>query len=334
MGEITYGCQPAMHVTRFDDWKINHAEVCGQLYAGESIESNEFTLNETDIKVGLQLVYQTSTHDLSLQLVLKNRGSTEIQDIQCRFWTVEDGKRIELRAVNNGISENKPICEVTSSAWYNMYLYRILRDYGPTLIGCEVKHTKKGTQLLPSNFRESLWNAYKNGLYDGCTIQVEDKEFKVSKMILMPQSSVFANMFSSDSEESKTGIVKVQGIDASVMEALIQFMHLGSVENLEENAENLFVAADKYAILDLKAQCAKFIGASLSKENFFNRIVLAFKHNSDELKKHVLDFLLKSNDRIFISLLASEEWLQFGASNMKMAKEIIETVTKELKIVY
>jgi hypothetical protein len=28
--------------------------------------------------------------------------------------------------------------------------------------------------------RDSLWKSYKEGLYDGITIQVEDKEFKVS----------------------------------------------------------------------------------------------------------------------------------------------------------
>jgi len=99
-------------------------------------------------------------------------------------------------------------------------------------------------------------------------------------------------------------------------------------------AEKLFVAADKYAIHDLKVECANSIGASLSKKNFFDRIVLAFKHNSNELKKHVLDFLSKSKDGIFMSLLASGEWIRFSAKNEELANEIVETVGKELKIMY
>jgi hypothetical protein len=70
---------------------------------------------------------------------------------------------------------------------------------------------------------------------------------------LTAQSEIFERMFSIDStEESKTGIVKIQGISAPVMEALIEFLHLGAVEHLDEIVEKLFVAADKYAIHDLK----------------------------------------------------------------------------------
>jgi uncharacterized membrane protein YqiK len=72
----------------------------------------------------------------------------------------------------------------------------------------------------------------------------------------------------------------------------------------------------------------------LSKENFFDRLILAFKHNSDELKKHVLDFLSKSNDGIFMSLLASDDWHQFFSNNKELAKEILEAVGKKLKIMY
>jgi len=334
MGEVTYESQPAMQVTRFE-WKIDTEGDAHKLVRRTTLNSREFILNENNMKVGLRFIYGTRTYNLSIQLVLTDLGSTEVRDIQCNFWIVDiDGKRTDLPSESKEISESQPIIAATSSSVHNT-LYNIVFNYRASLIGCEIKHTKKEIQALPSNFRENLWNAYKNGLCDTCIIQVEGKEFKISKTILAAQSEVFKCMFSMDNtEESKTGIVKIQDISATVMEAVVQFLHLGAVENLDEIAEELFVAADKYAIHDLKVQCSNSIGASLSKENFSDRIVLAFKHNSDELKKHVLNFLSKSNDGIFMSLLASDEWLDFAADNKELAKEILSAVDEKLKIMY
>jgi hypothetical protein len=108
---------------------------------------------------------------------------------------------------------------------------------------------------LPPTFRESLWKAYEDGHSDACVIQVDEKEFKISKTILTAQSEIFKRMFSMDStEESKTGVVKITDINANVMEALIKFLYLGAFEQLDEVAGKLFVAADKYAIHELKVQ--------------------------------------------------------------------------------
>jgi len=329
MDGITYELQPAMYVTRFE-WNIDPEGGPIKLIQETNLTSNEFTLNESDMKFGLQFVYHPIDGIISLQLFLKDRGSAEVRNIQCNFWIVDvDGQRTSLLSENNEMSEDQPISEVTSSSDNNRTLYDTVFNCRASSICCEIKHTK--TQALLSNFRENLWNAYKNGLRNTCVIQVEGKEFEISKTILTAQSEVFKCMFSMDNtEESQTGIVKISDINVNVVEALIQFLHLGYVENLEEIADKLFIAADKYMILDLKGQCANFIGASLGKENFFDITVFAFKQNSDELKTRILDFLSKSNDGIFMALLTSEEWHQFFSNNVQLAKEIAETIGKKL----
>jgi len=163
-----------------------------------------------------------------------------------RYWW----QKSDLHTESKEISESQPIFAVAPSS-ISSTLSTIVFTYRASLIGFEIKHAK--IQAFPSKLCEGLWNAYKNWLYDGCTIKVEGKEFKISKTILTAQSEIFERMFSIDStEESKTGIVKIQGISAPVMEALIEFLHLGAVEHLDEIVEKLFVAADKYAIHDLK----------------------------------------------------------------------------------
>jgi hypothetical protein len=90
MGEVTYEtqpakpaipAQPAVHVTRFE-WKIGSREDVPELNKGNILNSNEFTLNESEMEVGLQLGYQKENDPLSLQLILMDLGSAEIRDIQ------------------------------------------------------------------------------------------------------------------------------------------------------------------------------------------------------------------------------------------------------------
>jgi hypothetical protein len=68
----------------------------------------------------------------------------------------------------------------------------------------------------------------------------------------MGQSKVFERMFLCGMVESSASAVTVDDISSQVMEQLIRFLYLGNAE-LESVAEDLFVAADKYDIEDLKA---------------------------------------------------------------------------------
>lgn len=66
------------------------------------------------------------------------------------------------------------------------------------------------------------------------------------------QSDVFERMFSMNFEEGRIGILKITDTSAQVIESLLQFLYLGTVENLTAVAPGLFVVADKYSIVDLK----------------------------------------------------------------------------------
>jgi hypothetical protein len=53
---------------------------------------------------------------------------------------------------------------------------------GPVVVCCEITRISDVPEpaKVDNALRDSLWKSYKEGLYDGITIQVEDKEFKVS----------------------------------------------------------------------------------------------------------------------------------------------------------
>jgi hypothetical protein len=60
------------------------------------------------------------------------------------------------------------------------------------------------------------------------------------------------------------------------------------------------------------------------------RIILAFKHDSDILQSGVVDFIKRSNNRVFVSMLASRDWFHFAVANEELAEEIVTTMFKKL----
>lgn len=80
-------------------------------------------------------------------------------------------------------------------------------------------------------------------------------------MILVAHSNVFKRMFSTPNcKETQTGIIEIKDFKAPIIEALIQFMHIEEVDNLEPNAIDLFKVADKYNVEGLKVS---LIGSNL-----------------------------------------------------------------------
>jgi hypothetical protein len=69
-------------------------------------------------------------------------------------------------------------------------------------------------------------------------------------------------MFSTNNcTETQTGIIEITDIKANVMEALIKYMYLDKVGDLSSISIDLFKAADKYRVKELKVG---FVGIFLT----------------------------------------------------------------------
>jgi hypothetical protein len=69
---------------------------------------------------------------------------------------------------------------------------------------------------------------------------------------------------------------------------------------------------------------------SLSQDNLFDRLVLAFMYNSDILQAAVLDLIAASKEGVFTSIMASSKWFHFTVTNEELAKQIIKAVYDKL----
>ena len=120
------------------------------------------------------------------------------------------------------------------------------------------------------------------------------KELNAHKCILAARSPTFAAMFSHDMFEKQSNIVKITDINYDVLKEMLQFIYTAKVENIKTFASELFIAADKYDIQDLKSQCANYIADNITIENAIEIFEFADKCNAEKLKTRVLNFV-KSN---------------------------------------
>ncbi|KAH9363392.1 hypothetical protein HPB48_019476 [Haemaphysalis longicornis] len=84
-------------------------------------------------------------------------------------------------------------------------------------------------------------------------LHVNGKEFRAQKAILAARSPVFAAMFEHDTSESTHNRVDVTDVDPDVFGDMLQFVYTGRAPSLDDMAADLLVAADKYALDQLKA---------------------------------------------------------------------------------
>jgi hypothetical protein len=147
--------------------------------------------------------------------------------------------------------------------------------------------------------------------------------------------------------EAQTGVIEIKGIKAGVMEGLIKYMYLGKLGDFGSIVVDLFKAADKYKIQDLKVRfvniiyttfilkklCAESIAKSLNENTLFDIVVLGYMYKCDTLKTSVFDLFVENpKDGHFAKLILSNQWINFSGEHKELAAEIINDVIGKIKI--
>jgi hypothetical protein len=72
-------------------------------------------------------------------------------------------------------------------------------------------------------------------------------------MVLAAHSEVFKKMLTSSMKEETTVVIEIYDFNVKTINALIEYLHKDSVDNLSEVAFELFKVAHKYGIKGLEA---------------------------------------------------------------------------------
>ncbi|GBN37600.1 Speckle-type POZ protein [Araneus ventricosus] len=172
-------------------------------------------------------------------------------------------------------------------------------------------------------FKKAFEGLYgEEGLSD-INLQAGATSLPAHKTVLSARSPVFKAMFTQDKRENISKIIDIPDMDGDTIRRLLLYIYKDTVQDLEwKSARDLFRAADKYQLLDLKKKCSLFLKSNLSVSNVCHVLILADMHKDGNLRKGVEDFISKHDNIVF----DSDEWKKFKEENFRLALEIMERI--------
>ncbi|GFU67599.1 speckle-type POZ protein-like [Trichonephila clavipes] len=92
-------------------------------------------------------------------------------------------------------------------------------------------------------------------------------------------------MFKHNLKENLTNCVEINDLSPEVVKAMINYIYCGKIEDLNlEMAIQLYPAAEKYDIQDLKKICTDFIVSHLTEENVCDVLLLGDLYSDSVLE--------------------------------------------------
>lgn len=137
------------------------------------------------------------------------------------------------------------------------------------------------------------------------TFVLQSTRIEAHSQIIASGSPVLAAMFQSQFKEGADRVAFIEDVRPLVFEKLLRFIYTGDAEIDRATAEDLLVAANKYAVESLREECGLYLSQLLSVENAINFLVFSHLHNSENLYKATLNFMAKNGK----SICSRKEWL-------------------------
>ncbi|XP_073814372.1 speckle-type POZ protein-like [Musca autumnalis] len=149
-------------------------------------------------------------------------------------------------------------------------------------------------------------------------------EFKAHKVILCARSQVLAAMFRNDLEESKTNRIRIDDMDADVIEEMLKYIYTGG--NIPQKlAAELFMAANKYSLLDLQILCEEILINTMEIATVADILFLADRHSNERLKTKAVQFIVNN----IKALPATEGWKKLRQTDHELCMDVLEIAIQE-----
>lgn len=315
---------------RIINWKINRKFIHKLVYAqgpkfsiGPYSENNglycqlSLSLDENYIKPPVLAVEfieldgksfdRNDTYECKIWVTLKKREYTTTHICYDNMYSLKKGLEIETEIPSIFFQETE-ILEFDSKRM---------------VISCDLilKPNKLLCSLLVeerSGFEELL----NNPIFSDFTLATRNKEFKVHKNILAIRSPVFCAMFSHNMIEIKENRVQIIEYNDEVIEELLRYMYTGMIHNLTNVMNELFDAARKYELDELKLICLTEMCRNMSSDNAIGLFTLVDSHDAQNLKEYSLDFITRNLNEI----ICTEEFK--ALDDHRLLKEIICNTAK------
>ncbi|XP_035222098.1 speckle-type POZ protein B-like [Stegodyphus dumicola] len=137
---------------------------------------------------------------------------------------------------------------------------------------------------------------YEKQIHSDLIVNCKGVEIRVHKCVLSARSPVFAKMFEHVTTESSDNRIIITDIDPDILEELMKFLYCGKINSsMYSKIHDLYCAAEKYLITDLKDTCRDFITSSFaSTTTAVEALNLADKNKDEEMMQKAAAFIVSS----------------------------------------
>ncbi|XP_055952006.1 speckle-type POZ protein-like [Argiope bruennichi] len=169
---------------------------------------------------------------------------------------------------------------------------------------------------------------FEDGMFSDVCLRAGSESFPAHKLILSAFSPVFRSMFTTDMAEKKNGFVDISDVDPETLRLLLSHIYTNTLPRLTKKiALDLFIAADKYEIIDLRDKCSDFLKSNLTVRNCCSILATADRHHEQNLRMAVHGFMVKHQAEIF----QSDMWKTFKSENFSLATHTLEHIITLMK---
>ncbi|CAL1262209.1 unnamed protein product [Larinioides sclopetarius] len=310
-------------------YEIKSQDTDEQLICLELFVSRKKILDET---IRIAIIHKDPIKSSFFQLFIVDASKNLLDCFQDEFSYHDSIKRKEfdLFLTKRKLMENKIVylpnnslslqCEFSFSSG-------ILKHEETKIYDCStLKNEPTGYLLLKENdvsvpigiLIDDLKSMLNNSLHSDIKLKTSSHSYPAHKCILSTRSPVFEAMFSTDMKEKIDNCVDIGDLKEDTILRMLRYIYGADVGELEwTSATELYEAADKYQILNLKDMCSSFLKNNLRPSNACKALILADLHEDQDLKGFVQDFILSYGKNI----VNSDEWNQLLETNAKLAAE-------------
>ena len=125
---------------------------------------------------------------------------------------------------------------------------------------------------------------------------IKDKEMAAHAAILASASPVMAAMFEPGKfKEGQSRTVEITDIEPEVFQQLLRYVYTGNAPLMQKDsvAEQLLIAANKYQIDKMKAECEDTLVGKIALDNAIRFLVTAHLYVAPKLKEASIQCLIK-----------------------------------------
>lgn len=278
-------------------WTIENFTKC-QFFQSGTCFSEEFPKDSSQVRLKLRL---DLTKDYASVCVVPLQGMQGRSCVYTLKLLGEAGRPVH-RYQHNGFhtlyrgSTNYQGIELCKSFLYNPDNRCLLGDALSLLFEVEFLADSTNTPVkradIPlSPLLKNLGTLLEDKSFGNVQLTVQQRNLYAHRDVLMLSSPVFGAMFSHPTKESQEQVIHLPDQSFEAMREMLLFIYTGEVPNLDKVAEDLYMAADKYSMGELKALCGDYLGANLTVERAADAFVLSNMYSDAELSWSIARFI-------------------------------------------